>query len=98
MVSAGCERKKKFGFWREASYCPCPRLLIYGLVKEISHLSLFISFLHVMLFFSFPHSLSMEFGFPPNLPLLLKTGEEERIRKERKRNQPGGSQFLSVSG
>lgn len=48
VVSAGCEGGKELGFWEEASYCPCLRLLIYELEKEISHLSLFI-----MIFFFF---------------------------------------------
>lgn len=94
--------KKKFGFSKEASYCPCLRLLIYELVKEISHLSLFISFLHVILFFSlsFSHTLSQwNSAFPPNLPLLPKNGEEERERirggKGRQRGkQPGVSRSL----
>lgn len=41
----------KFGFSEQALYCPCLCLLIYELVEEISHLSLFISFLQVIIFF-----------------------------------------------
>ena len=46
------KKEKKFGFSREASYCPRPHLLIYGLVKEISHLSFFICFLLTIPLFS----------------------------------------------
>lgn len=49
-LAVAVKGEKKFGFSKEASCCPCLRLLIYGLVKEISHLSLFISSLPVVLF------------------------------------------------
>lgn len=58
VVSAGCEGGKELGLSEEASRCPCPRLLIYEPKTEISHLSLFIFFLHI--FFS-P---SMKLNFP----------------------------------
>lgn len=58
MVSAGCEGKRKFGFLEEASYCPCLRLLIYELVKEISHLSLSLSLFSTSSLFSLSLSLS----------------------------------------
>lgn len=46
MVSSGCEGGKELGFSEEASHCPCLCPLIYEPEKEISHLSLFIFFLH----------------------------------------------------
>lgn len=40
----------KLGFSEQALRCPRLRLLIYELVEEISHLSLFISFLQAIFF------------------------------------------------
>lgn len=76
LVCAGCG-KKKFGFLREGSYCLCLGLLIYALVKEISHLSLFISFL----------SLSLALNEIQILPksCFQRSKQEERIGNEKRK-------------
>lgn len=56
----------KFGFSEQAQRCPRLRLLIYELVEEISHLSLFISFLQVIIFF-LSLSPTAESNFPSSL-------------------------------
>ncbi len=90
--------KKKFGFLKEASYCPCPRLLIYELVEEISHLSLFISFLHVILFFSPSHSLSVEFSFPQIFHRFQRlTREKENKGGMEERRKAARRELLSFS-
>lgn len=81
---------KKFGFSREAVHCPCLRLLIYRLVKEISHLSLFIYFLHIIFFsLTLPRWNS---DFPQIV--LPKNEEEVRIREKKRKVATGELPFL----
>lgn len=70
MVSAGCEGGKELGFSEEAPHCPCLCPLIYEPEKEISHLSLFIFFLHH--FFLFLNEIKLS---PPSLVLHPMTEE-----------------------
>lgn len=54
----------EFGFSEQAPRCPRLRLLIYELAEEISHLSLFISFPQLIIFFSLFLSPTAESNFP----------------------------------
>lgn len=62
------EGKIEFGFSEQAPRCPRLRLLIYELAEEISHLSLFISFLQLIIFFfSLSLSTTADSNFPSSL-------------------------------